>query len=173
MICSKERKSIVGVGVSDQDLIYLLVDRLSRRCCVSCRNGSYQADVVIDECFSGKRKLAAVSLQLSGRQFVICEYIVLQLTVFRDFQELSYRSCDVVIVVCLEVFQASLFGPLVKIGLRGAGRLEALFNALNQREARKRSARHGINAKRLTGHDFIAFFLESRLAHAEGLKILR
>lgn len=79
MLLAKECSSVVNIGVVDQDLVYLLVDGLSGCGCISRREACHETDVVIDECLSGKSELAAVSLQLSLRELVIFEDVMLGL----------------------------------------------------------------------------------------------
>ena len=114
MLLAKECSSVVNIGVVDQDLVYLLVDGLSGCGCISRREACHETDVVIDECLSGKSELAAVSLQLSLRELVIFEDVMLELSVLRYLVELTDRSCYIVVVMLLEVLQGSLLCELIK-----------------------------------------------------------
>ena len=114
MLLAKECSSVVNIGVVDQDLVYLLVDGLSGCGCISRREACHETDVVIDECLSGKSELAAVSLQLSLRELVIFEDVMLELSVLRYLVELADWSGYVVVVMLLEVLQGSLLCELIK-----------------------------------------------------------
>lgn len=113
MLIAKECSSVVNIGVVDQDLVYLLVDGLSGCGCISRREACHETDVVIDECLSGKSELAAVSLQLSLRELVIFEDVMLELSVLRYLVELADWSSYVVVVMLLEVLQGSLLCELI------------------------------------------------------------
>lgn len=89
MLLAKECSSVVNIGVVDQDLEYLLVDGLSCCGCISRRNACHETDVVVDKCLSGESELAAVSLQLSLRELVIFEDVMLELSVLRYLVELA------------------------------------------------------------------------------------
>ena len=114
MGCSKELNSIVNHRISEQDVKYLTVDCFSRRCRVSCRNACYKTDVVIDERLAAQCELTTICLQFSGRQFSILEYVMLQFSVFRNLFELTNRSSDIIVIVCLEVLQAAFLCEFIE-----------------------------------------------------------
>ena len=82
MCTAKQGGSVINSRITYQNLVALLVDGLSCAGCVLGRNPCYQINVIVDECLTGQGELAAIGLQLSGRQFFISEDIMLQLPAF-------------------------------------------------------------------------------------------